>query len=393
MKIYIDATQFINQRGYGRHARALFTSLLQLDSENQYVFYVDYRENLDQLPANASWRYVPTSRPTSQAARANGSRSINDLFMMSRALSAPGVDVLVFPTVYSFVPVRTPAYKILFIHDVIPETYPGLVFPQTGSRWLWRAKSWTAIRQANLILTVSEYSKHGLVERLRIHPDRIGVVGEAPDEIFRPLDAPPNLAGLLKRGIDPEKRIIAYVGGFGPHKNVSSLLSAVQELVCQSGYDDIQLVLVGEDRAETFHTEVELLKEFVSKNLVGSAVFTGFLADEQLVELLNIACVLVLPSWMEGYGLPAVEAAACGCPVIATLHSPLPVILADSALYFEPADTSALLSHLVAVLQSSETRQEMRRAGLQAVSNLSWRAAASQFLDVLQSRVQVGSPT
>ena len=387
MLIGIDAAVFINKRGYGRHARALFTKLLKLDSNNRYVFFIDFKEGLEELPSNASWQYVPAGEPANEAARANGSRSIIDLLRMSNALSKPGFDVLIFPTVFSYVPVRSQAKKILFIHDVIPETYPGMTLPGIRSRWLWKAKTWTAIRQADIILTVSEYSKTGIVEHFQINPGKIGVVGEAPDDIFGPCSDISITPEMVEKGIDPDRRLIMYVGGFGPHKNVSTLLIALQELVGQPGFDDVQLVLVGEHNAETFHSEYPSLNNFVTEHLKGLAVFTGYLLDEQLVRLLNRACVLVLPSWLEGFGLPAIEAAACGCPVIATRCSPLPEMLGDSALYFNPGELNELIAHLKTVLKSEDTRLRMRKGGLQAVSTLNWKAAASQLLEVLQSQV------
>ena len=87
----------LNKRGYGRHARALFTNLLKLDSNNRYVFFIDFKEDLEELPSNASWQYVPASKPASEAARADGSRSIKDLLTMSNALSRPGFEYFNFP--------------------------------------------------------------------------------------------------------------------------------------------------------------------------------------------------------------------------------------------------------------------------------------------------------
>jgi len=392
MIIGIDASVFLNKRGYGRHARALFTNLLKLDSNNRYVFFIDFKEDLEELPSNASWQYVSASKPASKAARANGSRSIKDLLKMSNALSRPGFDILIFPTVYSYVPVRSRARKILFIHDVISETYPGMTLPGFGSRWLWKIKTWMALRQADILLTVSQYSRSGIAEYFRVDPRKIGVVGEAPDGVFKPITEISISQELVRKGIDSDRRLILYVGGFGPHKNVRTLLRALQELIGQPGFEDVQLVLVGENNAETFYSEFQSLNEFVNDHLKGFAIFTGYLMDEQLVQLLNRACVLVLPSWLEGYGLPAIEAAACGCPVIATRCSPLPEILGDSALFFNPGEVNELAAHLKTVLRSEDTRQRMRQGGLQAVSKLNWAAAANQLLYVLHSQANIETP-
>ena len=387
MHIGVDATCWHNQRGYGRHARALFSHLLRLDAENRFDFLVDLTEGLEELPENAHWRYVSTKVASVRAARAEGSRSLADLWRMSTAFSASRYQLLIFPTVYTYVPVRTRAKKILFIHDVIPETYPGMTLPNPRSRWLWQAKTRLAIRQADILLTVSDYSREGIARHFQIDSQKIGVVGEAPDVIFKPLhdsSIPPDLEAL---GVAGDRRLIVYVGGFGPHKNVHSMLQAVQELLSDPAFSDVQIVLVGENQADAFYSEFATLNQFVEQHLAGQAVFTGYLADDLLVRLLNCARVLVLPSWMEGFGLPAIEAAACGCPVIATRASPLPEILGKSALYITPGEVRELVSHLKTVLSSQEISQCMRQGGIKAVQSMSWDSAALQLSQAIQKAV------
>jgi glycosyltransferase involved in cell wall biosynthesis len=385
MKIGVDAACWNNRRGYGRHARALLSHLVNADSENQYDFIVDVSNHRNDLPANARWLYIPTSVPSIQAARADGSRTLADIWRMSAALSSPEYRLLIFPTVYTYVPVRTRAKKFIFIHDVIPETYPALTFPRQSSRWLWRTKIRLAIWQADHILTVSEYSKGGIASYFGIDPQMISVVGEAPDPIFQPLDSTLQYAGPETNSIDSSQRLIAYVGGFGPHKNVRALLEAIKVLVRDSKFQDIRLVLVGENQSEAFYSEFTALNHYVQKEGLQPYVeFTGYLPDERVVHLLNHAFVFVLPSFMEGFGLPAVEAAACGCPVIATRESPLPHLLGDSAKYINPNDIEELIFHLKSVLGSESLRQCMRQGGLEAVRALTWESAAKQMAEVIR---------
>jgi len=107
------------------------------------------------------------------------------------------------------------------------------------------------------------------------------------------------------------------------------------------------------------------------------------LDDEELKQLIMTARALIYPSEIEGFGLPAVEAAACGCPVIATKSSPLPGLLGDGAIYIDPADARDLERALNQVLRSYELRQRMRRAGVAAAARLTWDAAADQLITVL----------
>ena len=111
-------------------------------------------------------------------------------------------------------------------------------------------------------------------------------------------------------------------------------------------------------------------------------IFTGFLADEDLVVLLNMARVLVLPSLMEGFGLPAVEAAACGCPVIATNASPLEGLLGEAGIYIQPTEDE-IVRALDEVLSSAERRARMSEQALRAAQRLTWEHAARQMMNVI----------
>ena len=142
--------------------------------------------------------------------------------------------------------------------------------------------------------------------------------------------------------------------------------------------------MVGEFRQEIFYSQYEVLKRTIEDlKLIKRVIFTGYLPDEELVVLLNISTVLVLPSLMEGFGLPAVEAAACGCPVIATAASPLPQLLGEGGLFIDPEQPSELEQALQMVLSSLELRKKLRTEGLAAIRLLTWETAAHQMLDLL----------
>jgi len=147
----------------------------------------------------------------------------------------------------------------------------------------------------------------------------------------------------------------------------------------------VQLVMVGEYEKEVFHSYFGTIKRQVENaGLTERVIFTGYLPDDELVTLLNLSTVLVLPSLLEGFGLPAIEAAACGCPVIATKASPLPSLLGDGALYIDPTDPRGLQFALERVLKSAELRQQLKEAGLAAVSQLTWNTAAQQMIEVME---------
>jgi glycosyltransferase involved in cell wall biosynthesis len=308
------------------------------------------------------------------------------MWRMSRALSAGDFDVLLFPTIYSYVPVLTRARKIIVIHDVIADTYPQLTLPSPTARILWKTKVAAGLRQADAIVTVSDFSRDGIVQRFGIQPERIAVVGEASDPVFRRLPDASLTTRLRDLGVPEAGRLVVYVGGFSPHKNLEPLVDAVAALASRPGFEDIRLVMVGEHKREVFHSYFDVVaRRVAAAGVANRTIFTGYLSDEDVVVLLNRSAVLALPSLIEGFGLPAVEAAACGCPVVATTASPLPGLLGDGAICVDPREPGALAAALERVLASEPLQASMRKAGLDAASRLTWEAAARQMLGIVGS--------
>jgi glycosyltransferase involved in cell wall biosynthesis len=384
MNIGVDATCWQNNRGYGRHARALLRALAQIAPENHYTFLMDATENLDTIPPRVQVQRVRASAPTAVAASAQGHRSLADMWRMSRALSASHFDVVLFPTIYSFVPVFSRAKKIVMIHDVIADKFPELTLPNRTARLFWDIKVALGRWQADALVTVSEYSRRAIIEHFGIAPDRVAVVGEAGDPVFRVLDNPQYTSRLTALGIAADQTLVIYVGGFAPHKNLQTLVAAFAQIAARAEFQNARLVMVGENQNEVFHSYFATIKNQVDAlGIADRVIFTGYLPDDELVVLLNRAHALALPSLMEGFGLPALEAAACGCPVIATTASPLPELLGEGGVYVAPSDAPGWRDALARALQSRELRAQMRVAGLAAAQRLTWDAAAHQLRAII----------
>ena len=138
------------------------------------------------------------------------------------------------------------------IHDAISEVVPELVFPNLRARFFFRAKKRMAVRQARVLLTVSEFSRRRLLEKLDIPLDRLRVVSEAADPIFRPWNLHARRS-LARWGIPPQAKCLIYVGGFTPHKNLSMLLECC-ELMRRDCFRDLRLVHVGDYASDSFHS-------------------------------------------------------------------------------------------------------------------------------------------
>jgi glycosyltransferase involved in cell wall biosynthesis len=394
MRIGVDATCWSNRRGYGRFTRALLHAALQIDRGNHYVFFVDDNAGAFPLPEGVEVNRFAADVPTVEAASANGHRSVGSLWAASRAMSQAKVDLLFFPSVYSYVPLTCTAPKLVTIHDVIPELYPELVFPTVRGRLFWRAKVKLACAQADLVLTVSDYSRRCLSRHLKMAPERLRVVPEASDPAFRPLEQPDGAALLSRWGLAGKTRFLVYVGGFSPHKNLSMLLDIFRELQAQPRFQNLHLLLVGDYEKDVFHScYPQLAAQARRANLGSRVIFTGYLGDPHLVLLLNLAELLVLPSFCEGFGLPAVEAAACGLPVVATSESPLVELLGGGALGVAPNDRAGCLAAITRVLVDAECREAMRVAGRAAAEQLSWQSSARQLVSIFQEAFQRRAPT
>ena len=383
MRIGVDATSWSNRRGYGRFTRALLSEVLKIDQKHQYTFFVDNESEEFPLPQGVDvWR-VATKVPTVEAASADGSRSLWDLWRVARAFRRAPIDLLYFPTDYTYVPGFMGIPRIVTIHDAISELFPELIFPTFRSKMLYRAKVRTGMHQAKLLVTVSDYSRRRLVEKLNIPQDRFRVVSEAADPIFRRLENGFASEVSKRWAIPADAKYLIYVGGFSPHKNLLMLLDVFHELVTREAFRDLRLVLVGDHVGDPFYScygqLVERVKQFDIEKRV---LFTGRLDDKDLLVLLNRADALVLPSVCEGFGLPGVEAAACGTPIVATTESPLPELLGDGVLAVDPSDRAGWLNALERVLSDKVLHKRMREAALIAASRLSWKNSALQLLSV-----------
>lgn len=384
MRVGIDATCWGSRRGYGRFLRSLLEATLKIDRQNEYTFFADSDSPQFPLPEDhVEVIRVPCGTPTARAASADGRRALLDMWALSRTISSEKLDLFFFPSVYSYVPLLGKFPKIVTVHDVIPERFPKLVFPSLRSQFNWHAKMKLACAQARVILTVSEYSRRCLTEQLGLESTRLRVVSEAGDPIFRRLKDLDRTAQFKKLGLNADARFVAYVGGFSPHKNLKRLVDAFRELSSQAGFEDLYLLLVGDYEADVFHSCYRELKEQVRvSGLENRVLFTGYIPDEGLVLLLNCAEALVLPSFSEGFGLPAVEAAACGTPVVVTTESPLKDLLGAGAINVAPNDQAGLLAGLRTILGDPVRRKTMSEAALAAACQISWEQSACQLLSV-----------
>ena len=382
MRIGVDATSWMNQRGFGRFTRNVVSRLIEIDGENTYVLYVDERTaEVAELPPAAERRSVPLRQTPARAATADSRRTTGDLLSMTRSVRRREVDLFLFPSIYLYFPVlRVPT--VVGIHDAIADQFPELTMPTRRARTAWWLKERLAVRSAKAVFTVSEASRRLIAERFSLDEQEIGIVSEAPDPTFGPRTPQQMAAELAVLGLEPG-RFFVYAGGISPHKNLETLVDALAELRRRRG-EVPRLVLVGDLAGDPYMSAAASVRARISGLGLGEDVLLpGFVSDEQLACLYSGALAAVLPSLAEGFGLPAVEAAACGTAVVL---SDLPAhreTLGDGGLYFAPRDVAELASQMARVLDDPELRRTTADRGRERVSRLSWARGAAQLQEVL----------
>lgn len=376
MRIVVDGGSWNNQRGFGRFTRELVRALVA-HGRHQYTLVVDAQAAEATLPSGLQVIRAPLRHDPARAAAADGYRGPGDLWRMSRTLASTPGDLLFFPTTYTYVPVLTSRPIVSSVHDTIAERYPSLIFTSARARLFWTLKTRAALAQSARIVTVSNHASRRVQETHGVSDRRLRAINEAPAAVFRPVDDATAIAGLFGRlGLAPGARVIAYVGGLGPHKNLERVMAAFGAVLRDPGMSDAVLVLVGQHATDVFHSEEGVLRSKAASACGQHVLFAGPLDDDDLVLFLNGARALILASLDEGFGLPAVEAAACGTPVIATASSAMPEVLGDAALYVDPLSEASIAAALRQALTDTTLRDRVGQVASQRARAMTWQRAA-----------------
>lgn len=373
MRVGIDGGCWNNRRGYGRFLREVLAELPGVDPSVQYTVFLDSPlKPEDRLPESVRLIHVSTSAGVNLAAHAAGRRPLPDLLRMSWAVANEDLDVFFFPSVYSYFPLLRPVPMLLGIHDTIAERNPSFAFEAKRHQRFWDWKVKLALAQATRILTVSEYSRRCIEQEFGWPAEKIEVVHEAAPARFRPQ---PVAAGQVP--------YVLYVGGISPNKNLAVLVRAFARL--RRNLPAVRLVLGGDyltDGFKSSHPELQALIR--AEQLEQHVEFTGYVPEEDLCNLYSGASLLAFPSLDEGFGLPAVEAMACGLPVVASRGHALEEVVGDAGLLVDARSEAELASAMERILTDPALAGELRERSLRRAADFSWRRTAERVLDVLK---------
>jgi glycosyltransferase involved in cell wall biosynthesis len=274
-------------------------------------------------------------------------------------------------------PPLNPCPTVVTIHDISFEHYPQFFSPR--DLLILKTLVPLSARRAACVLTGSEYTRRELIDRYGLAPQKITVTYYAADEQFHPVLDPAALQAVrAKYGIGDAPFVLA-LGNLQPRKNMARLVAAFAAVA----RDDIspgnvisKLVIAGKAQWR----ESEVFQAVRQAGLEKRVVFPGYVEDADLPALYSAATVFVYPSLYEGFGLPPLEAMACGAPVISTNAASLPEVVADAALLIDPSDTVALAQALSDVLTRPALQADLIERGLRRAARFSWERCAAETL-------------
>jgi glycosyltransferase involved in cell wall biosynthesis len=268
------------------------------------------------------------------------------------------------------------ARTVYTLHDLIFLRYPEYHLPY--NRWYLTFSMPRYLRAADVVVTPSEWTKRDAIHYYGLPESKIKVIYEAPAPTFQPVTDVASLNYIRQKYHLPENFIL-HVGTIEPRKNLIRLLEAFQLVLAD--WPNLKLVLIGKKGwlYESFFQRLQTL------GLQECVIFPGFVDEADLPAFYQLAEIFVFPSLYEGFGLPPLEAMACGAPVISSNSSSLPEVVGNAGLLIDPTDTTALSQALNRVLTDSELRVDLGRRGLVQAQKFSWQKAVDELEEVYQS--------
>ena len=272
---------------------------------------------------------------------------------------------------YYLMPYRPGLPTVVTFHDMIPLVYPGFFSP--SRRLLFWVAHFLASRTATRIIAVSEATKVDMIRHLRVPPEKVVVIPLGVDKHFHPRGRE-EIVQIRQKYRLPENYFL-YVGTNKPHKNLERVIDAFQQLENPLG-SDVKLVIAG-----PWDRRYDRPKKMANAaGLKDRVQFIGWIEEGDLPALYSGAMVFVFPSLYEGFGLPVLEAMACGTAVVCSNRSGLSEVAGEAALLVNPKDSHRLAEGIARVLGNEDVRQELTERGLKRAKLFTWEKTAEKTL-------------
>jgi glycosyltransferase involved in cell wall biosynthesis len=373
MRIGYDA-RYINDRyhGIGRYAFQMLASLAEQGQQHSFTIFhgggTDSRFNWNRLSQllNVEMHAGPWPLYWPQ-----------EQLFWPRLLKKYGVDL--FHTPYFVAPVwKSPLASsvpvIITVHDLIFDRYPDYM-PAHWMRPYYKIMMELSMKRAEVIVTVSHHTANDLINYYNPPKEKITTIPEGVDPAFK-IKKAEIIKTTVREKYNLQQPFVLSVGARRPHKNLARLVDAYASLADRIPHN---LVLVGiPDR----RFEDEALKSVEENDLTNRVKFLDWVPDVDLPSIYQLADLVVIPSIIEGFGLPVLEAMACGTPVAAADNSSLTEVAGEAGLYFDPLNSEQIALSMAEVLFNPDMKLRMAEAGIQRSTDFTWESAASALLSI-----------
>lgn len=372
MKIGIDgrAAKWYRGTGIGTYTHELIRSLNTTDSINDYLIFMPECDSLKDLNSNFELHSIESV----------SSENFWENVKVPNILNSVDIELYHIPQNGVGLSENIQCKKVITLHDIIPLRMPETV----SDRYLkiFNEELPKIIDLCDGIITVSEFSKNDIAKEFNFPLDKIFVTPLAAEKIYKPLSKCRS-KDLITKKYGIQEDFILYVGGFSPRKNILGLIEAYSKLP-SSLTNTFKLVITGRKGPsyEIYKSRTKDLK------IADKVIFTDFVPLEDMPLFYNATEVLVYPSFYEGFGLPPIEAMACGTPVIASNVTSLPEVCYESALLIDPHDIDLLSYDIERVLSSSLLKLTMVKKSLTRSNNFSWKKTALKTIDAYKTIIE-----
>lgn len=378
MKVLIDAIPMTGLlTGIARYLRNMYTVMSNHnDVELSYITGKTLCDSMPPLADSARWEKATGAVMKLPDPLVFGLRAAHWLRYEQKLRSICKQNSFDLYHETAFVPAKLPGVPTVYsIYDLSlrrwRETHPR------ERVWFFEFFLKRRLPYATHILTISEFIRQEIIEEFELPPSMVSAVPLAADPLFGPRTAE-QVSKVLRRYKLPGAYLL-FVGTLEPRKNIDVLIAALQ-----AGTVDIPLVLVGWQG----WGDKGWMEKISKAGLAGRVHIIGHVPDEDLVAIYNGATALVYPSLYEGFGLPILEAMACGCPVICSNAASMPEVAGNAALLIDPADSEELAANIEIVAHDNNKRAEMIGQGHKQAAKFSWERTAAETLDVFKKVVE-----
>ena len=370
MRIGINASKIFEvHTGVGRYTSNLCSSVLKTGRENDYYFYTPGRKsNTTVAEAEGTILGKPVVSKQNNMLRILWEQMVLPIYSRKDGLDLFHYTDHALSLLFRKCPI------IITVHDIAYLRLPNLL---NTSRKIYKKNILQiSIKKADIIIADSYATKNDIIEYFDIREEKIRVIHLGVESRFCSIDNV-NVEEFRLENNLPSKMIL-NVGTLEPRKNVVSLIKAFRKLREKGGFKDYKLVIAGE-RGWLYK---EIFKEVGHSDLKHDILFLGVVADEDLPMLYNCAEIFVYPTLYEGFGLPPLEAMACGTPVITSNTSSLPEVIGDAGIMVDPTDINSLCESMYILLTDKEMRNRLSSMGRERSSMFSWENTSKKILKV-----------